>query len=335
MFLITLHGGDKKTNNIYAYDDAGNLLSDKVLRAKSHDLSELRGFCVQGNYLYVANGGKQVDDIRCFQGMGAFYEEVCSFVKQGSIASIDHPFDLVFDGSGHCFVSNQDTNVVAILDVAADGKTATAAPLPTYLTTGPFAHGTFLPGTFVASSDGKLPNVPQTTPVPIDEGGLAVHIVKEKDGSKKVQNSVRDVALSSGILYVADEPGDVIRLYDPGTGTPLGISNTLKSPVHILINNGMVYVSSSNEVWSAPCSTLPMATPSPPTVCLNLTPLLTGLPGDASGMTFDPSGNFYVAIRTKAPQILKYTSFQAPYTVLIDGSALPDAPEFIAYVLSD
>ncbi|WP_114240590.1 hypothetical protein [Dyella sp. C9] len=341
MFLITFHGSDSdtdsgkgkskdKTNNIYAFDDAGNQVKDKVLTIKSKDLAELRGFCFQNLYLYVASGGTRVDDIRCFQGLVATYEEVSDFVKEGTINSIDHPFNLVFDGQGHCFVSNQDSNVVARLDVSADGQSATASALPTYLTQPPFEDGTFLAGTFVASSKSGLPGVDPTTPVPTTLGGLDV---TEQDS--KVHKSVRDVALSGGILFVADEPAGLIRLYDANTATPLGISTALTEPTHILINNGIIYVSASNGVWSAPCPAVLPTPPSPTTVTLNLTQLLSHLPGDASGMTFDPDGNFYVAIRTSAPQVLKYTSLPGQASVFIDTSAMPDQPEFIAYVLSD
>ena len=196
---------------------------------------------------------------------------------------------------------------------------------------------------------GKLPvAIPSGVDVKIEsdevrvkgpKGELHQHIlsqvvdVKLEDG--KVKHSVRDVALSGGILYAADEHGNFIRLYDPLTGTPWGISSKAEGAVHILINDGVVYVSAGTQILSGPCPTLPITSPSPTTVCLNLTPLIPDLPGEGAGMTFDLNGNFYVAIRTTKVQVLKYTSFQAKPTVLIDESGLPDAPEFIAYILND
>lgn len=334
MFFVSFHGGDGAVNNIYAYDDAGNLLNPSnpgVLNVhKPEDLSELRDFCFQYGYLYVANGSKHVDNILCFSGSGTTYQKVSDFVYGGSgkhdVVSINHPFALVFDGSAHCYVSNQDSDVVAMLNVSSNYQTAMPGDLPQYLTQRPFDKGKFLAATFVASSYGCLPNVPPTTPVPINMGGLDVAIIEGK-----VQNSVRDVALYDGILYVADEPGNVIRLYDSATATPLGISNQVIEPVHLLIQNGVIYVSAGTEVLSGTCPAVPVQSPSPTNVCLTLTSRITGLPGQASGMTFDPGGNFYVAIRTKTPQITKYTSFTSPPTTF-NQEALPDAPEFIAYV---
>jgi len=334
MFFITFHGGDGGVNNIYAYDDGGNLLNPAnpgILSVnKPNDLSELRGFYFQNDYLYVTNGGKKVNNILCFKGSATSYKKVSHFVDgdgnaQG-VTSINHPFAMAFDGSGHCYVSNQDSDVVAILNVASDYQTATAGTLPQYLTLKPFDKGTFLAGTFVASSSGSLPNVPGTTPVPISMGGLDVAIVEGK-----VQNSVRDVALSGGILYVADEPGNVIRLYDPATGTPLGISSRVIGPVHMLLRGNVIHVSAGTQILSGTCPTAPVSSASATNVCLTLTPLITGLPGQASGMTVDPENNFYVAIRTSTPQILKYASLPGTPTVF-NQQTLSDAPEFIAYV---
>jgi hypothetical protein len=93
----------------------------------------------------------------------------------------------------------------------------------------------------VASQVGSLPDVNVlTTAVDHVHGGLGVSF----DSSGKVQNSVRDVAIANGILFVCDEPEKVVDLYALADGRYLGSSNALStSPTHLATNNGGLYVS--------------------------------------------------------------------------------------------
>ena len=114
MFFVTYHGskptsgksaaGKSQTttfNNIFAYNQNGDLLSSTVLQPeKKKDLSELRGFYVSQNYLYVTNGGKKVNNILCFSGSGTSYTEVGVFASSETVSSIDHPFAMC-QGPGH------------------------------------------------------------------------------------------------------------------------------------------------------------------------------------------------------------------------------------------
>ena len=351
MFFVTYHGGKpqkgqskkKEFNNIYAYDQNGQPLSSSVLQPKTAgDLSELRGFnFFQGN-LYVANGGKEVDDILCFSGSGLNYEEIGPFVTGQTVNSIDHPFAMAFDANGHCFVSNQNTDLVTQLKLKTPPTTATAVKgaAASYLRQFDKAN-TFLNGTFVASSYGCLPDVPATTPVPGNRGGLDVAIL-----SGKVQNSVRDIVLAGPgtpptplLLYVVDEPGNLIRIYDPVTGTPCGISNQVLEPTHLLVDDGTLYVSAGNQILKAPLCSAPGR--SATDICLQLAPIAYTPPGGVnvdqlafSGMAFDPDGNFYLAVRTK-DQIWKYPNADFTQPVLWLNCPPGSAPEFIAYVGAD
>jgi len=93
----------------------------------------------------------------------------------------------------------------------------------------------------VASQVGSLPDVNVlTTAVDHVHGGLGVSF----DSSGKVQNSVRDVAIANGILFVCDEPEKVVDLYALADGRYLGSSTALStSPTHLATNNGGLYVS--------------------------------------------------------------------------------------------
>jgi len=225
MLFVTLHGGkpekDPHKNNVHAYDKDGNRLTSSVLGdSEGVVLNELRGIYLVGKYLYVANANKTQNSVLCYEGSGTKYRFVSRFAWHQNCNGILHPFDFAFDGLGHCYLSSQDTNVVTRLTVSSDGRigrpAAVAAALP--------ASGKFLPGTFVASSNGNLCN-PATPPV-ASPAGLAYSA-----GAKK--HSVRGVAWANGRLYVADQPAGTVKVYDI-SGKYLGQSNKLEagSPVH-------------------------------------------------------------------------------------------------------
>jgi hypothetical protein len=331
MLFVTFHGGSSKDsiNNIYAYTTGSGpqkTASNPAVLNMLYpgQLSELRGMVLVNDFLYVANGSKKTSNILCFQGSGTSYDLVSAFVC-GNLNSVNHPFSLAFDDADHCFVSNQDTNVVAIFNVGSSGETTTPGPVASYLT-GLGLSGTFLDATFVASKSGALPNVPPAPTLQKGQGGLDVTITGTgKD--EKVQNSVRDVALANGILFVVDEPGGCVRMYDPSTGEYHGKSTAaLKSPTHLLIQGSTLYVTAGTEIWSGALPT----DPSNPT--LALTSVFSTTLGDVAGLAFDQATppNSYVAIRTSnPPQILLCDSnLQNPQQFTI----CTDSPEFLLYV---
>jgi hypothetical protein len=77
----------------------------------------------------------------------------------------------------------------------------TPAPTPPTLPLG----GKFFQATFVACSLGQLPGLPPTTPVATSQG-LAACVI-----NGKVQDSVRDLALVEGVLYVCDEAAGSVK----------------------------------------------------------------------------------------------------------------------------
>ena len=325
MLFVTFH---QAVSNVYAYDDNGNLLnptSPDVLNPSGQALDELRGIYLQNGYLYVINGGKDVSNILCFQGSGTSYKYVSTFISNPTNGPIDHPFALAMDGNGLCFVSNQDCNVVAALKVPTDTQ-ATLVTTPSAFLQAIYPSGSFLTGTLVASSNGALPKVPATTPVPQALGGLDVSIVSKK-GANKVQNSVRDVAYFGGLLFVVDEPGGLVRSYNAATGQPLAVSNPIDSPTHLLIQSNTMYVSAGNQVFS---SSIPNPYDSGAPIWTFQPILSLGSSDSASGMAFDSSGNFYVGNRS-TNKVHVFDSTKG-FKHVETWPAMPDNPEFLLYM---
>jgi hypothetical protein len=312
MLFVTLHGGkpeeDLHRNNVHAYDKDGNRITPSVLvESEGVTLDELRGVCLFGEYLYVANANQTENSVLCYKGSGTKYRFVSRFASNQNCNGILHPFDFVFDGLGYCYLSSQDTNVVTRLMVRDDGKTGRPAPVAAALP----ASGKFLAGTFVASSNGNL-SKPATTPV-ASPAGLAYSGVEAK------KHSVRGVAWANGRLYVADQPAGTVKIYDI-TGKYLGQSNQLEpgSPVHLVAHRGSLYVSGGNYVYAA------MLPSSPNDFELKAVVKVK----NSCGMAFGNSGNFYVASRTDR-NILKFDSDFKPVKF---GCELPDDPEFLLHV---
>lgn len=332
MFFVTFH---QSISNVYAYDDSGNLLNPQSPNVLDKDGDELRGIYLEGGCLYVVEGGKKTSKVHCYQGSGTTYKQLSDFISPKQADSVDHPFALAFDGQGNCYLSNQDTNVVAALSVSPDGQKGTPEATAPYLMA-LYPGAQFLQGTLVASAQSDLPNAPKTKDVQAvlaALGGLAVEMDSKQT---KVQNSVRDVAFYSldyngsslPLLFVADEAAGLVRLYDPRTGQILRSSNPLASPVHLLIAGDTIYVGAGAQVLSSP---LPNPyDPAAPNWVFTPVTLSPKPGGSVSGMAFDSQGNFHVAVRTKN-LVIKYDA-QFSNGVNWVSTPMPDNPEFLLYV---
>jgi len=311
MLFVTLHGGkpqsDPHKNNVHAHDNDGKRVTSSVLdHSEEILLNELRGIYMVGKHLYVVNANKEQNSVLCYQGSGTHYKFVGTFASKKTCKGVVHPFDMAFDGAGHCYLSSQDTNIVTRLKISADGKTATPAPQAPALP----ANGKFYPGTFVASSVGDLGST--TTPVPPPAG-------LEYSGEGEKKHSVRGVAWANNALYVADQPACRIKVYDKN-GKFLGQSNGVESPVHLLVWKGSLYVSGGNEVLTAKL-------PNPPGD-FTLSQIKGVKVKNGCGMAFADSGHFYIASRTENV-ILKFDSDFKPMEF---DCNLPDNPEFLLHV---
>ena len=311
MLLITLHGGkpqsDPHKNNVHAHDKDGTRITSSVLGDSGEILlDELRAIHLVGKYLYVVNANRKQNSVLCYKGSGTEYKFVGTFASKETCKGIEHPFDVAFDGAGHCYISSQDTNIVTRLKVSDDGTSTTPAPQAPALP----ENGKFYPGTFVASSVGNLGST--TTPVPPPAG-------LEYSGSGVKKHSVRGVVWAKNALYVADEPAGQVKVYDKD-GKFLGQSNVVESPVHLVVWKGSLYVSGGNEVLTAKL-------PHPPGN-FTLSPIKGVKVKNGGGMAFADSGHFYIASRTRNI-ILKFDSDFKPMEFECN---LPDNQEFLLHV---
>jgi hypothetical protein len=311
MLFVTLHGGKPGQhplkNNVHAYDKDGAKITSAVLEdAPGVTLDELRAIHLWGNFLYVVNANLEQNSLLCYQGTGSSYRLAGSFVSRKTCNGVLHPFDFTFDGAEHCYLSSQDTNLVTRLSVSADGKLGAPAPQAPALP----SHGTYLQGTFVASSVAQLGG--QTTAV-------APPLGLEYSAVAKKKHSVRGVTWANGALYVVDQPAGKVKVYD-ANGRLLGQSNQVETPVHVVEHNGSLFVTGANEVLMAKLSN--------PAGDFTL----AAVPGlrvkNASGLAFTKQGNVYIASRTEN-FILKFDSNFKPLPFRCE---LPDNPEFLLHV---
>ncbi|HEX4066403.1 MAG TPA: hypothetical protein VHZ09_10300 [Acidobacteriaceae bacterium] len=312
MLLVTFHGGKPGKhplkNNVHAYDKRGKLISPKVLEeSEGLVLDELRGIHCNGRYLYVVVANKEQNSLHCYEGENTKYRLVGRFASHLTTKGILHPFDFTFDGNGYCYVSSQDTNVVTRLRLNDGGKSCRPAPIAPALP----AHGSFHPGTFVASSVGSL-SQPATTVVP-EPAGLAY----SADGARK--HSVRGVLWNKQALYVADQPASRIKVFD-SKGKFLGQSNPVETPTHLLVQGDRLYVTGANEIL---CADLP-----DPPGHLELKPIPGLRVRNGGAMAFSSSGNLYIASRTEN-RIFK---FDPNFRQLSFECDLPDNPEFLLHI---
>ncbi len=307
MLLVTFHGGSGSSsiNNVHVYDTPdGKHLTKDALGAPTHGkLSELRAMVLANGLLYVANGAKS-------------QSTVLAYDLPSSGTSFTYAAPLIgptLSKKGHF-----ETALAHPFGIAFNGATC-----------------------FISNQDTNVvgqvtvSNVEvETTVVDHDHGGLAVSF-----DSGKVKNSVRDVAIANGILFVCDEPDKVINLYSLADGSYLGSSNTLAGgPTHIAINNRGLYVSAGSTLYwgqlppstSSASLSLQTITPTPPSQGLKI-----------GGISFDGASTVYVPYQlgvggnNPGGSIYSYSVSQQYPPVLSNATPLvpsvKDTPEFVLY----
>jgi hypothetical protein len=342
MLFITFHGGtcpatnqapgDPDTsgnsatpvNNIHAYSDKGKALETNVLRGADDYLkdAELRGMAFHDGDLYVINGHKDANQILRFKGSGTKYEFKNVFASRApgdgykGINSIFHPFALTFQGKKHCYVSNQDTNIVTRMKYGQHkGKAACAAAIPSGLP----EKGKFFDGTFVACSLRQLPGLTPVTAVPLPRG-LDVFI---DPPSGRVHFSARDVLATEKFLYVCDEQAGMVKVYDTD-GALRHFSNAVPRPAHLYAYKRMLYLSGGDQFMAATLDEFP----------LYFAPV-NGVEGkDVSGMAFDRKGEKLFIANRKDDNVCRHAVKRdggfGKKTAIVGN--MPDHPEFVLYV---
>jgi hypothetical protein len=360
MLLVTFHGGTDtgSINNVYAYNTSdASLLTAAALAAPSGGLSELRAMVLSGEYLYVCNGAKSISNVLVYSPpqSGASFSYVATLIaatlssKGHFETSIAHPFGLAFctcGGSALSYVSNQDTNVVAQVAMGSNGQSGSLGTgcQSLYLTKA-FPTGTFLDGTFAASENGDLHDVSVTaTNVPSDQGGLDVTF-----NGDKVQNSVRDVAIANGILFVCNEPHQRVNMYSLPDGTYLGHGDLDSNPTHLAIQNGGLWVSAGESLyWGQLPASSTGASLSLQTVSLGSSApsgdKIGGLSfnnGGSSPVLYIPfqagtsgayGGSIYTHTVTQSSPSSAPTLSNGAVFVASGSSTFEDTPEFVLYV---
>jgi hypothetical protein len=348
MFIVTFHGGSGGTQQVYSYNDDGSGGAPYLTAATPSGTVGFRDiqFLPQSSsgLFYIVNSYKESSEV--FQVSPSATSVPAPFVDgvggSGSvICSVYHPFAVAFDSAmAVCYIANQDSNVVVRVNgPAAANPGQPMAINPALLAL--FKQPTFLPGTFVASQVPLAPpGCPTPTAVSSDQGGLAASPSGLKP-NKTPSNSVRGLAVIGTTLYVADEVGNCIRTYDTGTGKYLGVvsdpSGLVSSPTHLLARNDLLYigVSPSSANGDAAVLAFDPAKGSLSAVISNSDDLDVRHP---SGMTFDGSGNFYLA-DLKAQVVYQFDSNLSPAEtqpfIPQAGGSMPDSPEFILWVNDD
>ena len=338
MFYITFHGGRVGTaiNNVHVYDLIDGqpvCLTTAALQTPpgSPVLSELRDlvFGPSGD-LFVINGYKDASQVLCYSAIpDADHRHAYQGIYADARVSdgIVHPFALAFDGRDNGYLSSQDSNVVTALKPPGTGKRSPALAVAAGLRAQKGKR--FLKGTFVASSRGKLPASPARPPSSCQQpAGLAVVVApdpsKKHPKRTKVAHSVRDVLVYGNSLYVADEPGNAVKIYDLAEGKTRGQlqgqiadAQFLQAPVHLLAHGDDLYIGSSgtDTILQYHFGSGELKT------------VVRGV-RTISGMCFDAAGNFYVASRDDKAIYCCGADFGPPQTFI---SGLQDNPEFLVY----
>ena len=324
MWYISFHGGSSGRNNNHVYDDDGNAQGKLLIKDDSTPkISEIRAMAIRNGLLYIANGSKKCNQVLSFKPKSDQYEFNEVVASKEVLPGIFHPYDFTFDEKGRIYVTNQDSNAVIGLSIPNNPML-----VANYLTDNYSPANYFLKGTQVASSLGKLPGAPTTPPPNVAlPQGLDVNFTD--DSKSKIAHSVRGIVYYKQYLFVSDEPGNSVKVYD-NTGKLQGQieGDNLDSPVQLLLNSNVLYIGSSGNasVLSYDLSK------GIPTGVVQAETFINGQVDSVSGIAFGPNGHFYAAAR-KAEQILKfYMDGSGKVETFIDKDSLQDNPEFILYV---
>jgi hypothetical protein len=315
--------GRTGVENIGVFEDDGRprkkhpLLLDAAPDAAP--LKIARGFALVGDDLYIANAWRKDSHVARYRRNGDTFHYKDIVVATKHVSAMVHPFDVELGDDRRLYVSCQDTNtVVAILP-----KSRKPAPVATHLRKN-YPNGNFLPGTLVASSHGRLPEVgdkaPQNVPSP---QGLGVVL----DERGRPRHSVRGIIVHREHLYVADEAGDGVKIFEVASGRLVARikGKKLTKPVHLIQHDGTLYIGAAGS-GSILAFDIPMDAPRGK---LKARTVIDGKLKAPSGFAIGPDGDLYVAERLKR-RVRRFSMAGKKKGTFIDR--LPDMPEFLVHV---
>jgi hypothetical protein len=324
LWWISYRGeGKAGVENIGVFEDDGTprekhpLLLDASPDA--HPLQIARGFAQVGDDLYIANAWRKDSHVARYRRCGDTYHFAEVVVTAEKVTAMVHPFDVEPGDDGRLYVSCQDTNTVLAILL----KTRKPAPVAPHLLKS-FPEGNFLPGTLVASSRGQLPEcghrAPQNVPSP---QGLEVIL----DLHGRPRHSVRGIIVHRGRLYVADEAGDAVKIFDLESGrlTAHIKGKELAKPVHLIRDGETLYIGAAGT-GSILAYDLPKVAESGK---LKAHIVIDGLLKAPSGFAIGPDGDLYVAERFDQ-RVRRFSRKGKKKGTFIEG--LPDMPEFLMHV---
>lgn len=323
MWWISYRGeGRHGLDNIGVFDDDGKprkrhpLLLDPS--PKAHPLHIARAFALIGDDLYIANAWRKDSHVARYRRHGDTFRFAENLVTTKEVAAMVHPFDVDLGDDGRLYVSCQDSNtVVAILP-----GSRRPAPVADELHKR-YPRGKFLPGTLVASAQGKLPDVPAPAPdVPAPQG---LEVVLDVHG--KPRHSVRGIVEHRKLLYVADEAADEVKIFDVASGRLIARikGKRMCKPVHLVLHGETLYIGAAGSG-----SLLAYDIPPHMQAGKQKARVVIDRKLDApSGFAIGPDGDIYVAERVRQ-RIRRFSPDGRKKGTFIDG--LPDMPEFILHV---
>ena len=313
------HGVD----NIGVFEDDGSprkkhpLLLDPSPAAQPLHIA--RGFALVGDDLYIANARRKDSHIARYHRHGDTFRFKEVLAKTEQVAAMVHPFDVELGDDGRIYVSSQDTNTVLSLV----SETRKPAPVAAHLRK-QYPNGEFLPGTLVASSHGSLPEYGDRASLDVPSP-LGLKVVLDKRG--KPRHSVRGIVVHRKHLYVADEAGDTVKVFNVQSGEFMAhiTGRTLEAPVHLILHRETLYIGASGTG-----SVLALdLTSTPPKGEIKARVVIDGKLDAPSGFAVGPDGDLYVAERKKQ-RVRRFSSKGKEKGTFIDD--LPDMPEFLLYV---
>jgi hypothetical protein len=315
--------GRHGVENIGVFEDDGRPRKEHPLlldpSPDAHPLHIARGFALVGDDLYIANAWRKDSHIARYRRHGNTFHHAGIVVETRHVSAMVHPFDVELGDDGRLYVSCQDTNTVVAILPKTRRPSAVAAHLRRK-----FPDGNFLPGTLVASARGHLPEVGDRAPedVPSPQG---LKVVLDVHG--KPRHSVRGIIVHRSHLYVADEAGDAVKIFEVASGKLVARikGKKLRKPVHLILHGETLYIGAAGT-GSILAYDIPKKAPRGK---LKARTVVDGRLKAPSGFAIGPDGDLYVAERLDQ-RVRRFSVKGKKKGTFIDG--LPDMPEFLVHV---